>query len=90
MLLKLLVVELVQLLVMEELEEALVELRDVVPPVLRQLHRHHDQVELPDGGEVLHDEGADGGGQQPTELGEERLLQDPADSWPRKATTESL
>ena len=89
MLLELLVVP-QQLLVVEELEEALVELRDVVPPVLIQLHRHHDQVELPDGGEVLHDEGADGGGQQPTELGEERLLQDPADSWPRKATTESL
>ena len=89
MLLELLVVP-QQLLVVEELEEALVELRDVVPPVLIQLHRHHDEVELPDGGEVLHDEGADGGGQQPTELGEERLLQDPADSWPRKATTESL
>ena len=89
MLLELLVVP-QQLLVVEELEEALVELRDVVPPVLIQLHRHHDQVELPDGGEVVHDEGADGGGQQPTELGEERLLQDPADSWPRKATTESL
>ena len=79
-----------QLLAVEELQEALVELRNVVPPVLRQLHRHHDEVELPDGGEVVHDEGADGGGQQPTELGEERLLQDPADSWPRKATTESL
>ena len=89
MLLELLVVP-QQLLVVEELEEALVELRDVVPPVLIQLHRHHDEVQLPDGGEVLHDEGADGGGQQPTELGEERLLQDPADSWPRKATTESL
>ena len=79
-----------QLFVVEELEEALVELSYVVPPVFRELHRHHDQVELPDGGEVVHDEGADGGGQQPTELGEERLLQDPADSWPRKATTESL
>ena len=90
MLLELLDVELVELLVVEELEEALVELRDVVPPVLIQLHRHHDEVELPDGGEVVHDEGADGGGQHPTELGEEGLLQDPADSWPRKPTTESL
>ena len=60
MLLELLVVP-QQLLVVEELEEALVELRDVVPPVLIQLHRHHDQVELPDGNEVRHDEGADGG-----------------------------
>ena len=50
-----------QLLAVEELEEALVELRDVVPPVFRELHRHHDQVELPDGNEVRHDEGADGG-----------------------------
>ena len=90
MLLELLVVELVELLVVEKLEESLVEFRDVVPPVFVELHRHHDEVELPDGGEVLHDEGADGWGQQPTELGEERLLQDPADSWPRKATTESL
>ena len=79
-----------QLLAVEELQEALVELRNVVPPVLRQLHRHHDEVELPDGGEVVHDEGADGGGQHPTKLGEEWLLQDPADSWPSKATTESL
>ena len=31
-----------QLLAVEELEEALVELRDVVPPVFRELHRHHD------------------------------------------------
>ena len=46
MLLELLDVELVELLVVEELEEALVELRDVVPPVLRELHRHHDEVEL--------------------------------------------
>ena len=86
----LLVVELVELLVVEKLEESLVELRDVVPPVFVELHRHHDEVELPDGGEVLHDEGADGGGQHPTELGEEGLLQDPADSWTRKPTTESL
>ena len=50
-----------QLFAVEELEEALVELRDVVPPVFRELHRHHDQVELPDGNEVRHDEGADGG-----------------------------
>ena len=50
-----------QLLAVEELEEALVELRDVVPPVFRELHRHYDQVELPDGNEVRHDEGADGG-----------------------------
>ena len=50
-----------QLLAVEELEEALVELRGVVPPVFRELHRHHDQVELPDGNEVRHDEGADGG-----------------------------
>ena len=48
MLLELLVVELVELLVVEELEESLVELRDVVPPVFVELHRHHDQVELPD------------------------------------------
>ena len=47
-----------QLFVVEELEEALVELSDVVPPVF---HHHHDQVELPDGNEVRHDEGADGG-----------------------------
>ena len=90
MLLKLLVVELVQLLIVEELEEALVELRDVVPPVLCQLHRHHDEVELPDGGEVVHDEGADGGGQHPTELGEEWLLQDTVNSRSRKPTTQSL
>ena len=90
MLLKLLVVELVELLVVEELEEALVELRNVVPPVLRELHRHHDEVELPDGGEVLHDEGADGGGQQPTELGEEGILQDTANSRSRKPTTQTL
>ena len=37
-----------QLLAVEELEEALVELRDVVPPVFVELHRHHDEVELPD------------------------------------------
>ena len=79
-----------QLLAVEELEEALVELRDVVPPVFRELHRHHDQVELPDGGEVVHDEGADGGGQHPTELGEEWLLQDTANSRSRKPTTQSL
>ena len=48
-----------QLLAVEELEKALVELRDVVPPVFHELHRHHDQVELPDGNEVRHDEGAD-------------------------------
>ena len=90
MLLELLDVELVELLVVEELEEALVELRDVVPPVLRELHRHHDEVELPDGGEVVHDEGADGGGQHPTELGEKWLLQDTANSRPRKPTTQSL
>ena len=89
MLLELLVVP-QQLLVVEELEEALVELRDVVPPVLRQLHRHHDEVELPDGGEVLHDEGADGGGQYPTELGEEGILQDTANSRSRKPTTQTL
>ena len=77
MLLELLVVP-QQLLVVEELEEALVELRDVVPPVLIQLHRHHDQVELPDGGEVRHDGGADGGGQHPSELGEKLLLQNTA------------
>ena len=46
-----------QLLAVEELEEVLVE--------LRELHRHHDQVELPDGDEVRHDEGADGGGAAP-------------------------
>ena len=61
MLLELLVVELVELLIVEELEESLVELRDVVPPVFDELHRHHDQVELPDGNKVRHDEGADGG-----------------------------
>ena len=79
-----------QLLAVEELQEALVELRDVVPPVLCQLHRHHDEVELPDGGEVLHDEGADGGGQHPTELGEEGILQDTANSRSRKPTTQTL
>ena len=46
-----------QLFVVEELEEALVELSDVVPPVFRELYHHHDQVELPDGDEVRHDEG---------------------------------
>ena len=54
-----------QLFVVEELEEALVELSDVVPPVFRELYHHHDQVELPDGDEVRHDEGADGGGAAP-------------------------
>ena len=44
----LLVVELVELLVVEKLEESLVELRDVVPPVFVELHHHHDEVELPD------------------------------------------
>ena len=44
----LLVVELVELLVVEKLEESLVELHDVVPPVFVELHRHHDEVELPD------------------------------------------
>ena len=63
----LLVVELVELLVVEKLEESLVELRDVVPPVFVELHRHHDEVELPDGGEVRHDEGADGGGKHPSD-----------------------
>ena len=79
-----------QLLAVEELEEALVELSDVVPPVLCQLHRHHDQVELPDGGEVVHDEGANRGGQHPTELGEKWLLQDTANSRSRKPTTQTL
>ena len=79
-----------QLLAVEELQEALVELRDVVPPVLCQLHRHHDEVELPDGGEVVHNEGADGGGQHPTELGEKWLLQDTANSRSRKPTTQTL
>ena len=51
-----------QLFVVEELEEALVELSYVVPPVFRELYHHHDQVELPDGDEVRHVEGADGGG----------------------------
>ena len=78
MLLELLVVELVELLVVEELEESLVELRDVVPPVFVKLHRHHDHVELPDGDEVRHDEGADGGGKHPSELGEKWLLQNTA------------
>ena len=50
-----------QLFAVEELEEALVELRDVVPPVFCELHRHHDQIELPDGDKVRHNEGADGG-----------------------------
>ena len=45
-----------QLFAVEELEEALVELRDVVPPVFCELHRHHDQIELPDGDKVRHDE----------------------------------
>ena len=77
MLLELLVVELVELLivVVEELEESLVELRDVVPPVFVELHRHHDQVELPDGDEVRHDEGADGGGKHPSELAEKSVRQ---------------
>ena len=47
----LLVVELVELLVVlvvEKLEKSLVELRDVVPPVFVELHRHHDEIELPD------------------------------------------
>ena len=76
----LLVVELVELLVVvvEELEESLVELRDVVPPVFVELHRHHDKVELPDRDEVRHDEGADGGGKHPSELGEKWLLQNTA------------
>ena len=43
-----------KLFAVEELEEVLVELRDVVPPVFRELHRHHDEVELPDGDEVRH------------------------------------
>ena len=67
-----------QLFAVEELEEALVELRDEVPPVFPELHRHHDQVELPDGDEVRHDGGADGGGQHPSELGEKLLLQNTA------------
>ena len=67
-----------QLFAVEELEEALVELRDVDPPVFRELHRHPDQVELPDGNEVRHDEGADGGGKHPSELGEKWLLQNTA------------
>ena len=46
-----------KLFAVEELEEVLVELRDVVPPVFRELHRHHDEVELPNGDEVRHDEG---------------------------------
>ena len=75
MILELLVVELVELLVVEELEESLVEFRDVVPPVFVELHRHHDQVELPDGDEVRHDEGADGGGKHLSELDEKWLLQ---------------
>ena len=54
-----------QLFVVEELEEALVELSYVVPPVFRELYHHHDQVELPDGDEVRHDEGADGRGAAP-------------------------
>ena len=60
------------------IEESLVELRDVVPPVFVELHRHHDEVELPDGGEVRHDEGADNGGKPPSELGEKWLLQNTA------------
>ena len=67
-----------QLFAVEELEEALVELRDVVPPVFCELHRHHDQIELPDGDKVRHNEGADGGGQHPSELGEKWLLQNTA------------
>ena len=68
-----------QLLAVEELEEALVELSYVVPPVFRELYHHHDQVELPDGDEVRHDEGADGGGgQHPSKLGEKWLLQNTA------------
>ena len=35
-----------QLFVVEELEEALVELSYVVPPVFRELYHHHDQVEM--------------------------------------------
>ena len=54
-----------QLFVVEELEEALVELSYVVPPVFRELYHHHDQVELPDGDEVRHDEGAGEGGAAP-------------------------
>ena len=89
MILELLVVELVELLVVEELEESLVELRDVVPPVFVELHRHHDEVELPDGGEVRHDEGADGGGKHPSELGRSgscriRRTVGPANSVPLK------
>ena len=67
-----------QLFVVEELEEALVELSYVVPPVFRELYHHHDQVELPDGDEVRHDEGANGGGQHPSKLGEKWLLQNTA------------
>ena len=66
MILELLVVELVELLVVEELEESLVELRDVVPPVFCELHCHHDQIELPDGDKVRHNEGADEGEPFPT------------------------
>ena len=67
--LELLVVELVELLVLEEPEESLLELRDVVSPVFVELHRHHDQVELPGGDKVRHDEGADGGGSTPPSSG---------------------
>ena len=67
-----------QLFVVEELEEALVELSYVVPPVFRELYHHHDQVELPDGDKVRYNEGADGGGQHPSELGEKWLLQNTA------------
>ena len=65
-----------QLFVVEELEEALVELSDVVPPVFRELYHHHDQVELPDGDEVRHDEGADGGG-CPQALQQQRAAWEP-------------
>ena len=78
-----------QLLAVEELEEALVELRDVVPPVFRELHRHHDQVELPDGDKVRHDEGADGGGSTPPSSGRSgccriRRTVGPTNSFPLK------
>ena len=90
MLLELLVVELVELLVVEELEESLVELRDVVPPVFVELHRHHDEVELPDGGEVRHDEGADKGGKHPSELGEKWLLQNTANCRSAKSSPSKI
>ena len=74
-----------QLFAVEELEEALVELRDVVPPVFRELHRHHDEVELPNGDEVRHDEG----GSTPPSSGRScscriRLTVGPANSVPLK------